>query len=86
MKRTTLLLALGIVLLFSSPAWSQAVEAASEAAKALNQLIQQTGDSPTDLFRKAIALYKVTKEAIQEGKVVGIAETEDGLETRFVGL
>ena len=57
-----------------------------EAAKALNQLIEQTGDSPTDLFRKAIALYKLTKEAIREGKSVGIAETEDCLETRFVGL
>ena len=57
-----------------------------ETAKALDQLLQQTVDSPDDLFRKAIALYKVTKEAIQAGKFVGIAETDDGLESRFVGL
>ena len=46
----------------------------------------QTGDNPTELFHKALALDKLTKEAIQQGKAVGIAETEDSLEYRFVGL
>jgi hypothetical protein len=57
-----------------------------EAASQLNQLMAQTGDNPTELFHKALALYKVTKDAIQEGKSVGIAETADCLEYRFVGL
>jgi hypothetical protein len=57
-----------------------------EAAKQFQQLIDQTGESPTEFFRKAISLYKLSKEAIQEGKFVGIAETEDSLETEFVGI
>jgi hypothetical protein len=57
-----------------------------EAADELNQLMAQTGDSPTQLFRKALGLYKVTKQAIREGKAVGIAETADSLESRFVGI
>jgi hypothetical protein len=57
-----------------------------EAADELNQLMAQTGDSPTQLFRKALGLYKVAKQAIREGKAVGIADTADSLESRFVGI
>ena len=57
-----------------------------EAARELNQLIQQSGDSPTTFFRKAFGLYKLSKEAVQQGKFVGIADKEDALETEFVGL
>ena len=62
------------------------IDLSPEAAEELKQLMAQTGDKPTELFRKALGLYKVTKEAIQQGKAVGIAETEDCLEYRFVGL
>lgn len=57
-----------------------------EAARQFQQLIDQTGDSPTEFFRKAISLYKLSKDAVQEGKYVGITETEDSLETEFVGI
>ena len=48
--------------------------------------MQQTGDSLSDLFRKAIGLYKLAEEEKREGKAVGIATTPDSLETEFVGL
>jgi hypothetical protein len=57
-----------------------------EAADELNELMAQTGDTPTQLLRKALGLYKVTRQAIQEGKAVGIAETPDSLESQFVGI
>jgi hypothetical protein len=57
-----------------------------EAAEQYKQLVHQSGDSPTEFFRKAISLYKLSKEAVQEGKFVGIAVTEDSLETEFVGI
>ena len=62
------------------------IDLSPEAAREFKQLMAHTGDNPTELFQKALGLYKITKEAIQQGKVVGIAETEDCLETRFVGL
>ncbi len=57
-----------------------------EAAQELNQLIELSGDSPTTFFRKAFGLYKLSKEAVQQGKHVGIADKEESLETEFVGL
>jgi hypothetical protein len=57
-----------------------------EAAEELNELMAQTGDTPTQLIRKALGLYKVTQQAIREGKAVGIAESADSLEARFVGI
>src|SRR5438552_2578580 len=52
----------------------------------LNHLMRQTGDTPTELFHKALALYKLATDAIREGKEVWIVSTPDSLETRFVGL
>ena len=57
-----------------------------EAAQALRDLINKTGDDPVVLFRKALGLYKLAEEAKREGKFVGIAATPDSLETEFVGL
>ena len=57
-----------------------------EAAQALRDLINKTGDDPVVLFRKALGLYKLAEEAKREGKAVGIAATPDSLETEFVGL
>ncbi|MGO9597090.1 MAG: hypothetical protein ACLP7Q_03620 [Isosphaeraceae bacterium] len=63
-----------------------AIELTPEANQALDELMQRTGDSLSDLFRKAIGLYKLAEEAKREGKAVGIATTPDSLETEFVGL
>ena len=57
-----------------------------EAARQMSELIRESGDSPTDLFQKALALYKLSKDAVRQGKAVGIAETADLLETEFVGI
>jgi hypothetical protein len=57
-----------------------------EVTEWLNRLMNQTGESPSDLFRKALALYKLAKEAVREGKAVGVAENADSLETEFIGL
>lgn len=57
-----------------------------EAAQELNQLLELTGDTPAVLIRKALGLYKVTQQAIREGKAVGIAETAESLESQFVGI
>ena len=63
-----------------------AIKLTPEANQALDELMQRTGDSLSDLFRKAIGLYKLAEEAKREGKAVGIATTPDSLETVFVGL
>jgi predicted transcriptional regulator len=65
---------------------SIAIELSPEAARSLNELMSRTGDSPSDLFRKALGLYKLAEEAKQKGKAVGIATTPEALETEFVGL
>jgi hypothetical protein len=57
-----------------------------EATREIKQLVRETGDDLPDLFRKALGLYKASKEAVKEGKFVGIAGTEDSLETEFVGF
>jgi hypothetical protein len=57
-----------------------------EAAKEFKRFMHETGDDLPDLIRKALGLYKLSKEAVQEGKFVGIVEAEDSLETEFVGF
>jgi hypothetical protein len=57
-----------------------------EAAREFKEFVHQTGDTLPDLLRKALGLYKLSKEAVQEGKFVGIAEMEDALDTEFVGF
>lgn len=57
-----------------------------EAAREIKQLVHETGDALPHLIRKALGLYKLSKEAVREGKYVGITGTEDSLETEFVGF
>jgi hypothetical protein len=52
----------------------------------LNDLLDRTDGNPEDLFRKALALYRIAVEARAQGKSVGIARSPDALETEFVGL
>jgi len=69
-----------------SPRTRITLDLSPEAAKALDDLIGRTRDTPSDLFRKALGLYALAEEAKREGKAVGIAATPDSLETEFVGL
>ncbi|MHB1560301.1 MAG: hypothetical protein ACYC61_22855 [Isosphaeraceae bacterium] len=57
-----------------------------DGARALNELLEQSGEDVTDLFQRALALYKLSKEAVQQGKFVGVADNAECLETQFVGL
>ena len=52
----------------------------------MDELIDRTRDTPSDLFRKALGLYKLAEEAKREGKSVGVATSPESLETEFVGL
>jgi hypothetical protein len=69
-----------------SPRAKVEIELSPEAAEMLEHLMDQTGDTPSDLFRKAIALYKVASEAHREGLAVGAAKSADPLEAEFVGF
>lgn len=62
------------------------LDLSAEAAQTLDELISESGEDPSILFRKAIGLYKLAKQATRDGKAVGIAATPDSLETEFVGL
>lgn len=56
------------------------------AVQTLNNLLNATGNSPDELFRKALGLYKAAFEARRDSKAVGAAPTADVLETEFVGF
>lgn len=58
----------------------------NEVIDALNRLLVRTGDTPEDLFRKALALYTLASDAHTEGKAVGTATSPDVLETEYVGF
>lgn len=52
----------------------------------LEEMALASGQNVPDVISKALILYKVSAEAVREGKAVGIASTPDVLETEFVGL
>ena len=56
------------------------------AAIAIEQLLNETGDTPGALFGKAIGLYMLSLEAHKRGKAVGSADSPDVLETEFTGF
>jgi hypothetical protein len=62
------------------------IDLSPEAESMLKHLIDQTKDSPSDLFRKALALYKLASESHREGFAVGRAKNADTLEAEFVGF
>jgi predicted transcriptional regulator len=62
------------------------IELSPEAEEMLKHLIDQTKDSPSDIFRKALALYKVASESHREGLKVGATKSAESLEAEFVGF
>ena len=52
----------------------------------LQELSSKTGESQDEVIRKALALYKVATEAVEQGKAVGIANDPNALESEFVGF
>jgi len=57
-----------------------------EAVQVVSRLLADTGDSPAELFRKAVGLYRLSVDAHREGKAVGAAGSAEVLETEFVGF
>jgi ammonium transporter len=72
-KNAKLLLGLGIVFLYTGPAWSQAVEAVPESAKALAESVKAAtlkGDSAWMLISSALVLLMVPGLALFYGGMV----------------
>jgi hypothetical protein len=55
-------------------------------AKAVVQILEDTGDTPGGMFAKALGLYLLALRARKEGKVVGSASSPDSLDTEFTGF
>lgn len=56
------------------------------AFAAVKRLLAETGDSPGEMFRKAIGLYMMASDAKKRGKAVGAADSPEVLETEFTGF
>jgi|GEM_PF-774231 len=52
----------------------------------IEDLADRTDGTKSDVLRRAIALMDVAVRANESGKRVGVAETDQGLATEFVGL
>lgn len=52
----------------------------------IEDLAERTDGTKSDVLRRAIALMDVAVRATESGKKVGVAETDQGLTTEFVGL
>ncbi len=57
-----------------------------DAEQLLRELSAKTGESREEIIRKALALYKVATEAVEQDKAVGIASDPSQLEAEFVGF
>jgi hypothetical protein len=69
------------------PSTKVTIELSKDALDLVKGIVNQTNDDPSDVFRKALALYKLALDAHKEGKHVGIAATTDNpLDTEFVGF
>jgi hypothetical protein len=56
------------------------------AFAAVKRILAETGDSPGEMFAKAVGLYALAQEARRRGKTVGAADSPDVLETEFTGF
>ena len=57
-----------------------------ELVSSLNDLMQHSGDSPEEVFRKALALYKVGVEAKEEDNRLAIVGPDGEIVQEIVGL
>jgi predicted transcriptional regulator len=57
-----------------------------EAYRRLDRLVKDSGQSVSDILRKALALYGESYEAHLAGKAIGIAKDPESLEVEFVGF
>jgi hypothetical protein len=57
-----------------------------EVVSSLNNLMMHSGDSPGELFRKALALYKLGIEAKDEDNRLAVVGSDDEIVQEIVGL
>ena len=62
------------------------VDLSPVALNVLKDLIDQTKDTPSDVLRKALGLYKLAVDAHEQGRHIGATTTADPLETEFIGF
>jgi hypothetical protein len=54
--------------------------------RSIEKVVSDRGTTKVDVLRKAIALYVAASEGKLKGLRVGLARSEQALETEFVGL
>ena len=69
-----------------SDAMSLKIDLSPELIETLAQIEKTTGDSLAEILAKAIALYRMSVEAHQEGKRIGVFDREFELEREVVGF
>ncbi len=62
------------------------LDVSPELNELIEDLAERTDGTKSDVLRRAIALMDVAVRANESGKRVGVAETDQGLATEFVGL
>ena len=62
------------------------LDVSPELNRLIEDLAERTDGTKSDVLRRAIALMDVAVRANESGKRVGIADTDQGLTTEFVGL
>lgn len=62
------------------------IELPDEVVSSLNKLMLHSGDSPAEVFRKALALYKVGIEARGEDNRLAVVGPDDEIVHEIVGL
>jgi predicted transcriptional regulator len=62
------------------------VEVSPELYETIDRLAKDGHESKGDILRKGIAFMKVALEAKRQGKKLGIAASDQPLETEFTGI
>lgn len=65
---------------------SYIVEFPAETTAELDELVKDVGGDATELFKRAISLYKLARDAVHEGKAVGAASSPDAFDIQFTGI
>ena len=57
-----------------------------ELVSALNELLRNSGESPDELFRKALTLYKLGVEAKEEENRLAVVDPDGEIVQEIIGL
>ena len=59
----------------------QSITFVPSAAKAVNELVELTGDKDTDVVNKAVQVYAFIVKQLQEGKTLKLSDKDGATET-----